>query len=209
MRRCSCSRISPIRTYRVVVDGPVVGVGSEREAGRVKGEGHGAPETSCGTLRRRLDQSIDPRKDTVIDARKKSQLRVLTTSSPSISWGFDQVDPRRGASSSIISYEARSRPNFPSSPDQVRACHQCQDAQAIGHEIWPSAICGVSGVTSRSIRMSQIEGLPLINASAVTAGAGLSKAQSDDQRMRLNAVSVSAFANCGHAVAHVQGSYVP
>ena len=35
----------------------------------------------------------------------------------------------------------------------------------------------------------------------------LGKAQSDDQRMRLNAVS--AFANCGHAVAHFQGSNVP
>ena len=34
-----------------------------------------------------------------------------------------------------------------------------------------------------------------------------SKVQSVDQRMRLNAVS--AFANCGRAVAHVRGSYVP
>ena len=35
----------------------------------------------------------------------------------------------------------------------------------------------------------------------------LSKVQSVDQRMRLNAVS--AFANCGRAVAHIRGSYVP
>jgi hypothetical protein len=32
----------------------------------------------------RLDRSIDPWKDSVIDARRKSQLRVLTTSSPTI-----------------------------------------------------------------------------------------------------------------------------
>ena len=35
----------------------------------------------------------------------------------------------------------------------------------------------------------------------------LSKVQSVDQRMRLGAVS--AFVNCGRAVAHVRGSYVP
>jgi hypothetical protein len=34
----------------------------------------------------------------------------------------------------------------------------------------------------------------------------LSKVQSVDQRMASNAVS--AFANCGRAVAHVRGSYV-
>jgi hypothetical protein len=34
-----------------------------------------------------------------------------------------------------------------------------------------------------------------------------SKVQSVDQRMRLE--WVSAFANCGRAVAHVRGSYVP
>ena len=37
--------------------------------------------------------------------------------------------------------------------------------------------------------------------------AGLSKVQSVDERMRLNAVS--AFANCGRAVARVRGSHVP
>jgi hypothetical protein len=39
-------------------------------------------------------------------------------------------------------------------------------------------------------------------------GAGLSKVQSVDQRMRLWS-AVSAFTNCGRAVAHVRGSYVP
>ena len=36
----------------------------------------------------------------------------------------------------------------------------------------------------------------------------LSKVQSVDQRMRLGN-AVLAFANCGRAVAHVRGSYVP
>src|SRR6476660_8733246 len=39
-------------------------------------------------------------------------------------------------------------------------------------------------------------------------GVAFSKIQSVDQRTRLGN-AVSAFANCGRAVAHVQGSYVP
>ena len=47
---------------------------------------------------------------------------------------------------------------------------------------------------------------PFSRGCSPRASTDLSKVQSVDQRMR-NAVS--AFANCGRAVAHVPGSYVP